>query len=145
MKPRLKFLALGLWLASLPIHAFATGGVWCDIGDANLAFDFKASTSRDGTGGWFGVSGMLSVKIAGLPPDLASFAISDENLHERWWDGGDVRLRIGKDAESLAKVELTTTARDVDEADYRGRYELKVVLPDGTDIRKTGAVACSAD
>ena len=137
---------LGLLL--LPTAASATGGVWCDAKDENLSFSFKASSSRDGTGGWWGFEGYVESKIANLPPNLARFDIKDETVTERWWDRTDVRLelqKLGTEAQNFASVRLTVMAIALEEADYKGPYELRIVLPDGTDITKGGIVACSAD
>ena len=139
---------LGLSLLAAPVAASATGGVWCDAKDDNLSFSFKASSSRDGTGGWWGFEGSLESKIAGLPANLAKFDIKDKNLTERWWDRTDVRLivqQVGTEAQNFASVRLTVMAIALEEADYKGPYELRILMPDGSDVTKGGIVTCSAD
>lgn len=136
-------------LAATPLSALATGGVWCDADDTNLAFHFSAASSRDGTGGWFNIAGSLKVKSSGaLPANLAEFKIGDTALSERWWDDKDVRLKIdqiGTEAQNFASVQLVVISKSVEEEDYRGTYDLRLTLPDGTIHHENGAVACSAD
>jgi hypothetical protein len=143
---RVAILATGFLL--LPLPAFATGGVWCDVEDQNVKFHVKASQARDGTGGWWGIEGGVETLSAALPPDLAKFDIKDEDITERWWDGDDVRLivqKIGTESQSWASVRVTVLAKTYDEASYRGRYTLDVRNEDGSTFTRTGIVECSAD
>jgi hypothetical protein len=147
MKP-LAFLILMSASFLAPTAAQAAGGVWCDAEDKNLSFHFEAASSRDGTGDWFNISGSLEARGTNLPADLAKFTIADANLSEHWWDNKDVRLKIdkiGTEAQGFAAVQLTSIAIAVEEADYRGRYDLRITLADSTIIHKDGAVTCSAD
>jgi hypothetical protein len=135
-----------LIILGMPCRASATGGVWCDAGDKNLSFHFKASSSRDGTGGWWGIEGRLETLSGGLPAALAGFAIKEDNLTQRWWDGDDVRLEIQKyQSEPFASVRLTLIAKSVDEGQYRGSYRLDVTNTNGTDSHETGAANCDSD
>lgn len=148
MKKTLAAFLAALTMLGIPLTASATGGVWCDSDDANLSFHFSAASSRDGAGGWFNVTGSIKVKGSGLPAGLARFKVTSKNLSERWWDDKDARLkidRIGTAAQGFAAVQLIAIARMVDEADYRGRYDLRLTMPDATIVHKSGDVACSAD
>lgn len=146
---RLAALASVVVMFFMPSGASAAGGVWCDAEDAHIVFHFSAASSRDGTAGWFNVAGSLKIKSpATLPADLAEFRIDEANLGEHWWDNKDVRLKIGRigaAAQNFASVQLVSIASAVEEADYRGGYELRLTLPDGTILHEEGAVACSAD
>jgi hypothetical protein len=139
---------LTLCAMAIPHAASATGGVWCDAQDANLSFHYDSSSSRDGTGGWWGIKGHVESRIPGLPADLAKFEIKDENVTQRWLDRNDVRLelqKVGTEKQNFASVRLTITAIALEEADYKGPYELDIRMPDGTAVTKGGYVACSAD
>lgn len=145
-KGLLAAVAFGLVPMLAPSLASATGGVWCDAKDKNLSFHFESSSSRDGTGGWWGIGGKLEIKSSGLPSHLAVFDIKDENLTQRWWDGHDVRLEIQKyDSDPFARVRLTLMTTSVDEGLYNGKYDLDMTLVDGTYIQLTGAMVCDAD
>lgn len=131
-----------------PTGAYAASGVWCDAEDGNLVFHFQAASSRDGTGDWFDITGSLELKGTYLPANLAKVNITASNLSEHWWDDKDVRLKIdkiGTEAQNFAAVQLTSIANAVEEADYRGRYDLRITQTDGTIVHKDGAVTCSGD
>ncbi|MDO6962430.1 hypothetical protein [Rhizobium alvei] len=145
---RLSLVALCL----LPSSAWATGGVWCDAEDSNIAFHVKAVSSRDGTGPWFGIEGAFALKDKrlDLPPSLLDFPIADANITERWWDGEDVRLNVQKsagEADNFARVRIIIKTKAVEEADYRGTYELDISpRTEGGETRTfSGKIACSAD
>ena len=137
---------LGVLLA--PSAASASGGVWCDAKDVNVEFHFQASSSRDGTGGWWGIEGSVETRSTALPAELARFDIKDENLTQRWFGRNDVRLelqKLGNESQNFASVRLTIVATALEEAVYKGPYELRILLPDGNTITKGGNVDCSAE
>lgn len=141
-------IVLGFGLSAAPLTATAAGGVWCDAKDANVEFHVKASQSHDGTGGWWGIEGSVQTRVSSLPADLAKFDIKDENLTQRWLDRSDVRLevqKVGTEKQNFASVRLTIVATALEEADYKGPYELRIRLPDGNDVTRGGIVECSAD
>jgi hypothetical protein len=141
-------LALASAFMAAPAAAFATGGVWCDVKDANVEMHFKASMSRDGTGGWWGIEGNLKTQVDDLPPHLADFAITDERLTQRWLGREGVFLEIQKfDADPAISVMLSVVAKPVDEGSYRGRYELRIADERSRAAFATweGDVSCGAD
>ncbi|MGV3551450.1 hypothetical protein [Rhizobium sp.] len=132
----------------LPVLAHATGGVWCDVDDANLGFRFKAVSSRDGTGGWFGIEGHVETRFGKLPKHLARFEIGDRNLTEHWWGPEGVLLNVQKyDEEPFASVRLTVVTRPVDEGVYEGTYALRITADGGDEayVTKEGKVSCGGD
>lgn len=141
-------LVFAVIVSVAPVVASATGGVWCDIDDSNVKLHFKASMSRDGTGGWWGIEGNLATLAAPLPSHLASFAVTGEQLTQRWLGREGVLLEIQKvEAEPAVSVMLTVVAKPVDEGSYRGHYELRIA-----DERSRAAfaswegdVSCGAD
>jgi hypothetical protein len=147
MKARLFFSTIVASIA-LPAVSHATGGVWCDIDDGNVAMHVKAAMSRDGTGPWWGVEGRVETRFGHLPRHLAAFAIGDANLTQRWLGREGVLLTIQKyDSEPLAAVMLTISTTPVDEGIYEGTYELRITA-DGGDapyLTRTGKVGCGAD
>ena len=138
-------VVLNLGLLAAPLTASATGGVWCYAKDANMTFDFKAVSSRDGTGGWFNIEGRLETLFGNLPPALASFDIKDENLTQRWWDGHEVRLEIQKyQDEPYGRVRLTLVTKSPGEELYRGDYVLDIDM-NGVYSEKKGSMTCDSD
>ena len=137
-----------LGFVSLPALGHATGGVWCDVDDANLGFHFKAASSRDGTGGWFGIEGHVRTKFGKLPKHLAKFEIKDKNLTERWWGREGVLLNVQKyDADPFAAVMLTVVTKTVDEGGYEGTYELRITADSGDEayVTRQGRISCQSD
>lgn len=145
---RQRALGPALALALLPSVASATGGVWCDIRDRNVELGFKASMSRDGTGGWWGIEGHLRTRVEKLPRHLAKFEIKDENLTQRWLGRDGVFLEIQKfDADPAVSVMLSIIARPVDEGSYKGRYELRIAdeRSRAAFVTHEGDVSCGGD
>lgn len=141
-------LALASAFVAAPVAASATGGVWCDIKDASVEMHFKASMSRDGTGGWWGIEGNLKTQVEELPPHLAHFAIADERLTQRWLGREGVFLEIQKfDADPAISVLLSIVAKPVEEGSYAGRYELRIADERSRAAFATweGDVICGAD
>lgn len=145
---RIAAIFAGLGLMAIPFSAFASGGVWCEAKDENLAFDFSAGQSGDAGGWWFGIQGSLVSKVDKLPADLAKFAIANENITQRWLDRDSVRLQIeksGDERQNFASVRLTVSTVALEELTYRGAYLLNIRLPDGKEITRDGIVSCSAE
>jgi hypothetical protein len=141
-------LALAFSILSLPAVASATGGVWCDIKDRNAELHFKASMSRDGTGGWWGIEGRLRTMVEDLPQHLADFAITDEALTQRWLGRDGVFMEIQKlDADPAISVMLSVVAKPVDEGAYEGSYELRIAHERSRAAFASweGKVTCGAD
>jgi len=147
--PALRRAAAALAVLAAPTVVHATGGTWCDAEDGNVSFHFKTVHSRDGTGAWFGIEGHLTTKFGTLPKHLATFAIKDENLTQRWVGREGVLLEVQKyDAEPFRSVKLTVSTRSVEEATYEGTYELRITADDDDAeayVTRSGKVACSGD
>jgi hypothetical protein len=145
---RIAAFLVGLGLMLAPLSASASGGVWCEAKDDNLAFDFSAGQSRDGGGWWFGIQGNVVSKVDKLPADLAKFAIVSDNITQRWLDRDSVRLLIektGDERQNFASVRLTVSTVALEEAAYKGAYLLNIRLPDGSEVSRDGIVSCSAE
>ena len=141
-------LAVAVAILSFPAAALATGGVWCDIKDRNAELHFKASMSRDGMGGWWGVEGRLKMLVEELPPHLADFAITDERLTQRWLGREGVFIEIQKfDADPAISVMLSVIAKPADEGSYEGTYELRIADERSRAAFASfeGKVTCGAD
>lgn len=139
---------LGLPALALPALAHAAGGVWCELDDRNVSFRFKAVSSRDGTGGWFGIEGHVEAKFGTLPKHLKKFEIKDDSLTERWWGPEGVLLNVQKyDADPFRAVRLTVVTKPVDEGVYEGTYDLRITADggDGAYIHREGRIDCGAD
>lgn len=145
---RMKTVVAALALVCLPGIASATGGVWCDVEDANMNFHFKAVMSRDGTGSWFDIDGSVETKFGNLPKHLAKFGIKDENLTQRWLGREGILLQIQKyDSDPFASVMLTLATKSIDEGPYDGEYELRISNAEwrADAVIYQGKVTCGAD
>lgn len=141
-------LALIVFAQTLSGMAHATGGVWCDVDDPDLGLRFKAVSSRDGTGGWFGIEGHVETRFGTLPAHLKRFKITDGTLTERWWGPEGVLLVIQKYVEDpFAAVRLTVVAKPADEGSYEGTWALRMTAGrgDGAYVTRQGKVSCGSD
>ena len=138
--------ALSLFALAGP--ASAAGGVWCDIVDRNLELHFKASTSRDGLGGWWGIGGSVFAKVARVPLHLTRLEIKDEDLTERWLGREGVLLEIQKyEPDRSFSMVLTVVTTPRDEGSYEGHYELRIsdAAWRAAAVIYQGDVTCGAD
>lgn len=153
MKTMIKCLALCL-LASLPAKAFATGGLDCEIGDANLDFHYEALFSYSANSPLYESKGAFEAKHPKIDPALKKLDASSFRLIQQWYQDKDLKLQFYAETESektpFASVKLTIqTVADEDELSYAGKYRLEIqpAVVEGQDsevIVKEGDVACSA-
>jgi hypothetical protein len=132
---RTTLAALAL-LATLASPASATATLTCDIKDANVTFDFVATTGReDGT--IVGVVGG-SLKMKGAKAEVP---VTFEHVAQQWSYEKDRRIGIRIDQDGDApSFHLVIMAKSVgDEGKYAGGYVLKV-LGDGKTKTYKGKV-----
>jgi hypothetical protein len=147
------YLVFGL-LACLPVKAFATGGLDCEIGDANLDFHYEALFSYSANSPLFQSKGEFAAKRPETYPALKKLDASSLHLIQQWYEDKDLRLQFyaetNGDKVPFASVKLTIqTVAAEDEVSYAGTYRLEIqpAVIDGQDseiVRREGVVSCSA-
>jgi hypothetical protein len=110
-------------MAALASPVSATATLTCDIKDANVTFDFVATTGRD-DGTIVGVVGG-SLKMKGAKAEVP---VTFEHLAQQWSYEKDRRIGLRIEQEGDApSFHLVILARGVgNEGKYAGRYVLKV-------------------
>lgn len=153
MKTIAGYLALGL-LAGLPADAFATGGLDCEINDANLDFHYEALFSYSANSPLFQSRAKFEARHPKTDPALKTLDASSLRLIQQWYEDKDLKLQFyaetegGKQPFASVKLTIRTVASD-DEISYAGKYRLEIqpAVVDGQDsemIVREGDVACSA-
>jgi hypothetical protein len=131
MKTVAKTLLAAAFL-SMPIQAWATGDLGCEIKDDNLVFDFNTLINR-GTGLFLG--GETRFETA-RPEVIQALRKLDQNklqLIHSWYEGNEIRLLFYAEHQDnqvdFASVRLTVlTAADAND-DFVGAYTLTVDGP----------------
>lgn len=154
MTSTLKYSALALAIACIPLKALATGNLDCTINDANLDFTFESLFSYSGNGPLF--QSKLSFQSR-HEKTFAALKTMDQDrfrLIQQWVEDKDLRLQFYSETEGdgvpFAAVKLTieTTAGE-DEISYDGGYRLEITpaVVSGSEsetIKLEGKAACSA-
>ena len=153
MNTIVKCLALCLF-ACLPVKAFATGGLDCEIGDANLDFHYEALFSYSANSPLFQSKGAFEAKHPKIDPALKKLDASAFRLIQQWYEDKELKLQFYAettgDKVPFASVKLTIqTVADEDELSYAGKYRLEIqpAVVEGQHsemIITEGDVACSA-
>ena len=156
MISKLKYCALALAIACLPMKAFATGSLECVIEDKNLDFDFHALFTYTGKSPLFQTGGNAALKVPETYNTLKKFEIDASDLKQQWFEGKDLRLQFYRetsgDALPFAAVELTIVTASPggdDETVYDGLYRLEVTPAvkagaESVPVKLEGKVSCSA-
>ncbi len=145
--------ALMILLAGLS-SARASGGTWCDIDDQNLKFHIHVAYPRAG-GQPIGFESSLQVFSTTAPKEFQAFRFKEADLVESRSDGrpgGSLKMRLvrrGTAKEAFGEVRLVIDAPAVDEAIFKGRYDLTIHPRKSAaakdPFRASGSVSCSGD
>lgn len=116
----------------LPVPAWATGDLGCEIDDRNLKFDFMTLMNR-GSGLFLGGTTRFETARPELPPELRKLDETRLRLVHSWYEGDEIRLLFYAEHQDekidFASVTLTImTATDAND-DYVGSYTLTVGGP----------------
>ena len=116
----------------LPVQAWATGDLGCEIKDQNLTFDFNTLINR-GTGLFLGGETRFEAARPEVQQQLRKLDQTKLQLVHSWYEGNEIRLLFyaehQDDQVDFASVTLTVlTATDAND-DYVGTYTLTVNGP----------------
>jgi hypothetical protein len=123
---------LAAMFLALPMQAWATGDLGCEIRDRNLAFDFNTLINR-GTGLFLGGETRFETARPEVFQALRKLDQTRLQLVHSWYVGDEIRLLFyaehQDDQVDFASVSLTIlTATDAND-DYVGTYTLTVDGP----------------
>lgn len=128
----------------VPVQAWATGDLGCEISDDNLKFDFNTLINR-GTGLFLGGETRFETARPEVPSELRKLDQTRLHLVHSWYEGDEIRLLFyaehQDDKVDFASVKLTIiTAADAND-DFVGSYVLTVDGPKSVVLRgKTGCL-----
>ncbi|MEO5759877.1 MAG: hypothetical protein ABIQ51_23835 [Mesorhizobium sp.] len=134
--------------------ASASGGIWCEVDDAQVKFDVGAGVTTGMGGPTFNFRGDLEIKARPAGDDLRKTVFEDSNLTQYWLDNKELRLNIYHEhevAKTYSSVELTILTKASDEGVYDGEYKLAIydstkdVDNDGKPMELTGKISCGAE
>lgn len=117
---------------TLPVQAWATGDLGCEIRDGNLIFDFNTHIKR-GTGLFLGGETRFETARPEVLQQLRELDQTKLQLVHSWYEGNEIRLLFYAEHQDeqvdFASVKLTVlTATDAND-DYVGTYTLTVNGP----------------
>ena len=142
-----------LGFALVPAAAQASGGLSCEVDDANLKLEVQSGVTHGMGGPFFEFKAKAEITSEAAPPDLRSLTL-DKYLVHHWLSGKELNLsfyyeREGDKPHAYVDINIETDAQD--ELDFKGTYEVTVFnteVPEGTDsvvVKATGDVSCMAE
>jgi hypothetical protein len=148
------FLVIATLAAAMfgPVPAHATGGLNCDVDDANIVFSVSSAVGRGMGGPIVNLTAAADIKLKGTPADLAKIDLSKGLVHS-WLEAPDVRLhfyseRAGEKPHGYVELVIKTVAKD-DEGTTEGDYALTVFYMEppadkgeGATLTANGKVSC---
>lgn len=139
--------ALLIALLALSSQAFATGGVQCDINDANLSASFGGTLSRSIPSAPFNVNGEVTLKQKFLSEAIPTQKV--ENFANYYSDGGEMKAKLYFEPTEVSKhmtVELTLSTKfNKKTYEYVGTYRLNLYEAYGKPVVRTGKVVCTME
>lgn len=128
MKTFVKTLLVAAFL-TLPVQAWATGDLGCEIKDQNLTFDFNTLINR-GTGLFLGGETRFETARPEVQQQLRKLDQTKLQLVHSWYEGNEIRLLFyaehQDDQVDFASVTLTVLTATNANDDYVGTYTLTV-------------------
>lgn len=113
----------------LPLQAWATGDLGCEISDENLKLDFNTLINR-GTGLFLGGTTHFETARPEVPPELRKLDQTKLQLIHSWYEGDEIRLLLyaehQDDKVDFASVKLTILTKTDANDDFVGSYLLSV-------------------
>lgn len=150
---RIAIVLAVLTMGILP--AAASGGLGCNIKDKAVQLSLQSGISRGMGGGFFEFKSKLKSSLPNTPADFRKVTFSEENLTQRWLNGGDLKLLVYKEREGEPHgyVEIRVEAKrgGKEESPYVGTYTLTIYSVPKTEkdndkpITARGRVTCMAE
>jgi hypothetical protein len=146
MKRTTTALLGGAALLASSLPASATGGLDCDIKDANLNFSFSALFNR-GSSQFLDASTSFEALVPGVHPRQVKMDGETLPLTQKWYEGDELKLQFYTELQNeevdFASVKLTIQTKiDDDSGDHVGTYAL---VAHGEDlVEVTGEARCIA-
>jgi hypothetical protein len=133
--------------------ANAMGGVWCNADDRDVTISFQAAQTHGVIAPLQNVTARLQANMGGVPAAFRDMKFGQSDIGGYWLDGKEFRLKLNRERNSKVRgyVVLIIKTLAVEELDFRGKYDLTMVMRNprlgGDDRTWTagGDIACSAD
>lgn len=142
MKTVAKTLLAAAFL-SMPIQAWATGDLDCEIKDDNLVFDFNTLINR-GTGLFLGGETRFETVRPEVVKALRKLDQNKLQLVHSWYEGSEIRLLFyaehQDDHVDFASVRLAVLAAADANDDFVGKYTLTIDGPQAAVLQ--GKTSC---
>jgi hypothetical protein len=139
--------ALLITLLALSTKAFATGGVQCDINDANLAASFGGTLSRSIPSAPFNTYGEVTLKQKFLSEEIPTQKV--ENFANYYEDNQEMSAKLYFEPTEATKhitVQLTLNTKfNKKTYEYVGTYRLNLFEAYGKSVVRTGKVVCTME
>lgn len=134
-------------LLSLSTQAFATGGINCEIDDANLRASFGGVLSHGIPGSPFQVRGDLTLRKKFLSEEIPTQKV--ERFAQYFADGDEMKAMLYFEPTEVSKhmtMKLTLITKFNEKSyEYEGSYRLNLFEVDGPSVVRKGKVSCAVE
>ncbi len=149
----MKYLRSAILLALLGFAApaQASGGLWCNVDDANLKLDIESGVTRGMGSPFFNFRAAAELKDKRVMPEFRKLELGDKLVHS-WLDGGtklSFYTEVEK-ADAIYSTEITIdTVQGEDEVEDAGTYTV-ITYTDAKDVEDgrielTGPITCGGE
>lgn len=136
-------------LALMSSAALASGGLSCEVADANLKLAVESGVTRGMGGPFFNFKAGAEILNAAVHPDLKALTLDDKLVHH-WLDGKTLKLSFYQETaedKPHAYVDITIDTQSDEEGSYNGDYQLSIFAaepPEGAEnpVELSGKVTC---
>jgi hypothetical protein len=144
-----KILGAIAGLTLLSSSAFASGGLSCEVADANLKLTAESGVTHGMGGPFFNFKASAEILNAAVHPDLKALILDDKLVHH-WLDGKTLKLSFYQETaedKPHAYVDITIDTQSDEEGNYNGAYQLSIFAaepPAGAEnpVELSGTVTC---
>ena len=138
--------AMLLVVSSLP--ASASGGVWCNISDANLEMTVESGVAHGMGGPFFNLKASAELLAKNVADDFRKLRLDDKLVHS-WLDRDETRLLFYIEREGdkpFGSIEITIeTSGDREEGELTGKYELRYIEGERQQGENDGIMVLTGD
>lgn len=138
-------------LVGFAAPAHASGGMWCNVDDANWKFDVESGVTRGMGYPLFNLKATAELKDKRVMPEFRKIDLKDKLVHS--WVYGETKLYFYTEIEKANTIYSTDIIIDTkageDEGDYAGTYTIITYSDDKTvedgRLEVSGPITCGGE
>jgi hypothetical protein len=151
--PMRALIAAALASFALVTPAFASGGLWCNVDDANWKFDVESGMTRGMGSPFFNFRASAVIKDKRVLQEFRSLDLAGKLVHS--WVNGETKLSFYTEIDkndAIYSLEIVIDTKPVDEesdGEYAGTYQIVTYDPTAKDadsrLELTGPITCGSE